>query len=173
MRRLAIVLAATGLGAFTAGWVGAQGARGAVLTGQDYAEIEQLMARYYQALDFEDLDMFESIWTEDAVYRIASRGLAVEGRDAIVRRTVERWAARPPEHERRHWRNNLVVTPTPEGAAARIYWISFEVSYSPPKPALSGHYDDVLVRTPLGWRFKERVLTIDESLRDGVFGHVW
>lgn len=173
MRRLAIVIAAAAFGAFAAGWVGAQGTRGAVLTGRDYTEIEQLMARYYQALDFEDLDTFESIWTEDAVYRIASRGLSVEGRDAIVRRTVGRWADRPPEHERRHWQNNLVVTPTPDGATARVYWISFEVSYSPPKPALSGHYDDLLVRTPSGWRFKERVLTIDESLRDDVFGHVW
>lgn len=173
MRRVLIVSAATAAGAFAAGWVSAQGARGAALTGQDHAEIEQLMARYYQALDFEDRDLFESIWTEDAVYRIASRGAPVEGREAIVGRTVERWAARPPEHERRHWQNNLVVTPTPDGATARIYWISFEVSYSPPKPALSGHYDDVLVRTPAGWRFKERVLTIDESLRDDVFGHVW
>ena len=138
MRRVLIVVAATVTGALAAGWVGAQGTRGPPLTGQDYAEIEQLIARYYQALDFEDRAMFESIWTEDAVYRIESMGQPVEGRDAIVQRTVGRWADRPPEHERRHWQNNLVVTPTPEGATARAYWISFEVSYSPPKPALSG-----------------------------------
>ena len=173
MRRVRIVLAATAIGAFAAGWVGAQGTRGPALTGQDYAEIEQLIARYYQALDFEDRAMFESIWTEDAVYRIESLGQPVRGRDAIVQRTVGRWADRPPEHERRHWQNNLVVTPTPDGATARTYWVSFEVSYSPPKPALSGHYDDVLVRTSDGWRFKQRVLTIDESLRSGIFGHVW
>ena len=173
MRRVLIVVAATVAGAYAAGWVGAQGTRASALTGQDYAEIEQLIARYYQALDFEDRTMFESIWTEDAVYRIESMGQPVEGRDAIVERTVGRWADRPPEHERRHWQNNLVVTPTPDGATTRTYWISFEVSYSPPKPALSGHYDDVLVRTPDGWRFKERVLTIDRSLRDGIFGHVW
>ena len=173
MRRVLIVVAATVTGAFAAGWVGAQGTRGPALTGQDYAEIEQLTARYYQALDFENRAMFESIWTADAVYRIASRGQPVVGRDAIVERTVARWADRPPEHERRHWQNNLVVTPTADGATTRTYWVSFEVSYSPPKPALSGHYDDVLVRTPDGWRFKERVLTIDESRRDGIFGHVW
>ena len=173
MKRVSIVVVATVIGAFAAGWVSAQGTRGAALTGQDYAEIEQLMAKYYQALDFEDRDMFESIWTEDAVYRINSLGQPVEGRDAIVGRTVGRWADRPPEHERRHWQNNLVLTPTADGASARVYWVSFEVSYSPPKPALSGHYDDVLVRTPDGWRFKERVLTIDSSLRDDIFGSVW
>ena len=173
MKRASIIVVATVIGAFAAGWVGAQGTRGAALTGADYAEIEQLMAKYYQALDFEDRDMFESIWTEDAVYRMSGRGLAVEGREAIVQRTVGRWSARPPEHERRHWQNNLVITPTADGATARVYWVSFEVSYSPPKPALSGHYDDVLVRTADGWRFSERVLVIDEPLRDDVFGAVW
>ena len=69
--------------------------------------------------------------------------------------------------------NNLVVTPTAEGATARMYFVSFEVSYSPPKPALSGHYDDVLVRTPDGWRFKERIMTLDVPLRQNVFGFVW
>ena len=111
MKRVLIVVVATVTGAFAAGWVSAQGTRGTALTGQDYAEIEQLMAKYYQALDFEDRDMFESIWTEDAVYRINSLGQPVEGRDAIVGRTVGRWADRPPEHERRHWQNNLVLTP--------------------------------------------------------------
>ena len=88
MKRVPIVVVATVIGAFAAGWVSAQGTRGAALTGQDYAEIEQLMAKYYQALDFEDRDMFESIWTEDAVYRINSLGQPVEGRDAIVGRTA-------------------------------------------------------------------------------------
>ena len=54
-----------------------------------------------------------------------------------------------------------------------MYFVSFEVSYSPPKPALSGHYDDVLVRTPDGWRFKERIMTLDVPLRQNVFGFVW
>jgi len=34
-------------------------------------------------------------------------------------------------------------------------------------------FRNLLVRTADGWRFKERVLYIDESLRDDVFGHVW
>ncbi len=50
--------------------------------------------------------------------------------------------------------------------------MSFEVSYVPPKPALSGHYDDVLVRTDDGWRIKERELNLDRPLRDK-FGYVW
>ena len=159
------------VGVFAAGWLSAQGST-AALTGQDYAEIEQLIARYNQATDFEDLDMYASIFTEDAVWRMQS-GRETIGREALVNSLAERFATRPAEHERRHWQNNHVITATPEGATSRVYFVSFEVSYSPPKPALSGHYDDVLVRTSDGWRIKERELTIDRPLRDGTFGYVW
>ena len=178
MNRAWFVVVVATVGAFAAGWAGAQGRHGTALTGQDYAEIEMLMSRYYQALDFEDRDMLDSLWTDDAVWvinpmRITPNGVRVEGRESIVNATVRRWEGRPPQHERRHWQNNLVVTPTAEGAMARMYFVSFEVSYSPPKPALSGHYDDVLVRTPDGWRFKERIMTLDVPLRQNVFGFVW
>ena len=159
------------VGVFAAGWLSAQGST-AALTGQDYAEIEQLIARYNQATDFEDLDMYASIFTEDAVWRMQG-GRETVGREALVNSLAERFATRPAEHERRHWQNNHVITATPEGATSRVYFVSFEVSYSPPKPALSGHYDDVLVRTSDGWRIKERELTIDRPLRDGTFGYVW
>ena len=155
--------------AFAAGWVSAQG-QNVSLTGQDYAEIEQLIARYNQATDFEDLDMYASIFTADAVWRGSGRELV--GRDALVESLAARFATRPPEHERRHWQNNAVITPTADGATARTYFVSFEVSYVPPKPALSGHYDDVLVRTADGWRIKERELNLDRPLR-GKFGYVW
>ena len=44
--------------------------------------------------------------------------------------------------------------------------LSFEVSYRPPRLWASGRYDDLLVRTPDGWRIKERTLTGDQPLRD-------
>ena len=169
MKLSRIVMTIGFITAFAAGWVSAQGPR-ATLTGQDYAEIEQLIARYNQATDFEDLDMYASVFTEDAVWR--GNGRELVGRAALVKSLADRFASRPPEHERRHWQNNSVITPTPDGATARTYFVSFEVSYVPPKPALSGHYDDVLVRTPDGWRIKERELNLDRPLRD-TFGYVW
>ena len=170
MRRTLVVMTVVVVGAFAAGWVSAQGNSGSSLTGQDYAEIEQLIARYNQGLDFEDLDMYASIFTEDAVWRGPGRELV--GREAMVESVGQRMASRPHEHERRHWQNNSVITPRPNGAVARTYFVSFEVSYQPPKPAVSGHYDDILVRTPDGWRIKERALTVDESLRNKE-GNVW
>ena len=59
MKKL-LVLTTLLVGVFAAGWLSAQGST-AALTGQDYAEIEQLIARYNQATDFEDLDMYASI----------------------------------------------------------------------------------------------------------------
>ncbi len=170
MRRSLVVMTVVVVGAFAAGWVSAQGNSGSALTGQDYAEIEQLIARYNQGLDFEDLDMYAAIFTEDAVWRGPGRELV--GREAMVESVGQRMASRPHEHERRHWQNNSVITPRPDGAVARTYFVSFEVSYQPPKPAVSGHYDDILVRTPDGWRIKERALTVDESLRNKE-GNVW
>jgi hypothetical protein len=158
------------VGAFAVGWISVQGQSRLTLTGQDYAEIEQLLARYYQGLDFEDMEMLGSIFTEDATYTLVNRELV--GREAIVGSVEQRISTRPPEHERRHWQNNAVITPTAEGATGRTYWISFEVSYVPPKPALSGHWDDIYVRTPGGWRIKDRKLTINQPLRDS-FGYVW
>ena len=94
--------------------------------------------------------MYASIFTEDAVWR--GPGREFTGRETMVESVAQRIASRPHEHERRHWQNNSVITPRPDGAVARTYFVSFEVSYQPPKPAVSGHYDDILVRTPDGWR---------------------
>jgi len=171
MQRLLVIMTML-VGVFAAGWLSAQGSR-PELTGQDYAEIEQLIAKYNQATDFEDLDMYASIFTEDAVWKREQGGQALIGREALVNSLSERFATRPAEHERRHWQNNHVITATPNGATSRVYFVSFEVSYVPPKPALSGHYDDVLVRTPEGWRIKERTLVLDQPLRDSTFGYVW
>ena len=170
MRKTLGVMTLVLVGALAVGWSAVQGQSPPTLTGQDYAEIEQLLARYYQGLDFEDMEMLGSVFAEDATYTLVGTELA--GREAIVASVEQRITMRPPEHERRHWQNNAVITPTAEGATGRTYWVSFEVSYVPPKPALSGHWDDIYVRTPDGWRIQDRKLTINQALRES-FGYVW
>ena len=159
-----VVISVALAAAFTAGWGVAQGKTTPALTGQDYAEIQQLISRYNQGLDLEDLDMYASIFTEDAVWK-GTDGQALVGRGAMVESVRQRIAGRAPEHERRHWQNNSVITQTDEGATARTYFVSFEVSYQPPRPVFSGHYDDTLVKTEDGWRIRERALTVDDPLR--------
>ena len=50
----------------------------------------------------------------------------------------------------------MVLTPTAEGAEGRAYWIMLDVSTAVPTEVASGHYDDVFVKTPAGWRIKVR-----------------
>ena len=164
MQKRSLVVAIALVGAFSAGWGVAQGKSTPSLTGQDYSEIQQLIARYNQGLDLEDLDMYAAIFTEDAVWR-GSNAPALVGREAMVESVKQRISARPREHERRHWQNNSVITQTADGATARTYFVSFEVSYQPPRTVFSGYYDDLLVKTSDGWRIKERSLTVDEPLR--------
>ena len=61
MRTMLGVMSLVLVGAFAGGWISVQGQSRATLTGQDYAEIEQLLARYYQGLDFEDMEMLDAI----------------------------------------------------------------------------------------------------------------
>ena len=57
---------------------------------------------------------------------------------------------------RRHWNSNLVITPSPEGARGKVYLVLVDVALKPPAVSLAARYDDVLVKTGGGWRFKKR-----------------
>jgi hypothetical protein len=61
----------------------------------------------------------------------------------------------------RHVNTNLLITPTPEGATGTLYLNQLTIKPKPPTWSTSGIYDDTLVRTPMGWRFKKRIITQD------------
>ncbi len=61
----------------------------------------------------------------------------------------------------RHVYTNLRITPAPEGARGFVYFNGLDVSTKPPTNTVSGIYEDTLVKTPDGWRFKKRVHTHD------------
>ena len=65
----------------------------------------------------------------------------------------------------RHVYTNLRITPSPEGAHGFVYFNQLDVSTKPPTTTVSGIYEDTLVKTAQGWRFKKRVHT-----HDGPFG---
>ena len=129
----------------------------ATLTAQDSFEIEQLYARYNQGSDFADSAMFLSIFTEDAVFRLRP-GLEIVGLKALAAWDAERTANRKKANSppRRHWNSSLVLTPTPEGAKGRNYWLLMDVSGDQPRIYASGYHDDTFVKTPDGWRIKVR-----------------
>jgi hypothetical protein len=58
----------------------------------------------------------------------------------------------------RHFVTNVVIKPAPGGATGRSYLVTIDgAEDGKPTTMLSGgHYDDVYVKTPQGWRIKSR-----------------
>jgi 3-phenylpropionate/cinnamic acid dioxygenase small subunit len=163
MRRLCVPLTIGLFAAFASvGWVWAQGrsASGA-LTGADYAEIQQLYARYAQGTDFGNAEMWLGVFTQDATFRPTANqpggGTAHVGREAMVKWRAGVFAGRKPPYHYRHWTSSWVITPTSDGnARGRVYWMAFNPTTEPLAVVDTGFYEDVYVRTADGWRIKER-----------------
>ena len=143
-----------------AGWVSALRSD-ASLTAQDYAEIEQLYARYNQGVDLRNGEMWLSVFADDGIFQFRDEKYVGQEELAEYRaRTFARTAGGP---DIRHWNGSIVVTPTAEGAEGRAYWIMLDVSSAVPTEVASGHYDDVFVKTPAGWRIQVRTGYSDPS----------
>ena len=163
MRRLRVLTIISLLGSLAGtGWVYAEQksrSRAGTLTAQDRAEIQDLYARYNQGCDFSDMDMFMSIWADDAVFKSSPTSQEIVGRKALeewrAKANADRIKANSPP--RRHWNSSLIVTPTPEGAKGRNYWLLMNVSGKQPVIYGSGYHDDTFVRTANGWRIKTRL----------------
>jgi hypothetical protein len=57
----------------------------------------------------------------------------------------------------RHLYANHVITPTADGATGVVDMLMIGLGGDPNKIEYDGHYEDTYVRTPQGWRFKQRV----------------
>jgi bifunctional aromatase (cyclase/dehydratase) len=157
-RRTGVVAAIAAVLLTAAGIAGAQSRPAKMtLTGQDYLEIQQLYARYVMTIDSGDAEGWADTFTGDGVFNNASRG-----RTALVQ-FVHDWRANRKGAERRHWNSNLLITPTGEGASGSVYLLLLDISARPPSPVMSAVYEDTLVKTPQGWRFKTRVLHSDPA----------
>ena len=57
----------------------------------------------------------------------------------------------------RHIYTNHVITPTADGATGVVDMLMIGLGGDPNKIEYDGYYEDTYVRTPQGWRFKQRV----------------
>jgi hypothetical protein len=129
------------------------------LTADDYAEINQLYARYNHFLDSgkDDGLAYARLFTEDAVFETNVAGLGtLRGRAqlaALARRSSASAAVRPV-----HNTNSIMIDPSPEGARGSAYFTQMSAGEEgkPPVIGIRGIYTDVLVKTSEGWRFKSR-----------------
>lgn len=128
-------------------------AQEATLTADDYVEIEQLYARYNQAIDSGDAEAWAGTFTEDGTF-----GNSV-GHDALVE--FAQGFHENQEGHARHWNANLVITPTDEGADGRCYLMLYNTGVRPPSVIVPAIYEDKLVETADGWRFASRQVVPD------------
>ena len=115
------------------------------LTAEDYVDIQQLYARYNHAIDNGEVDAYVALYSPDGSFNDFT------GHDGLRTFMNSRTGG-----TRRHWNTNLVITPTPEGASGAVYLMFLDVGVQPPAVTGAGRYEDTLVKTAQGWRFKTR-----------------
>jgi hypothetical protein len=130
---------------------------GSSLASVDYAQIDSLYMQNNLAYDSaaEGGQRFADTFTSDGILvRGAERVIGSQALAAIAH------ANRPGLHT---WISNITIQPTKFGANGRAYVLSALISGEPgvKQSALNGFatFDDMLVRTPTGWRFKQRTVT--------------
>ena len=159
MRGMQLLLTGVLIGGFaTFGWVNAQSNQGSdELTGGDLAEIHQLYSHYNQGTDFGDANRWLNAFTEDAIFRIGEDGEFI-GRDEMTEWRRQSFAAREGRvYTYRHWNSSWIITPDGPGrATGKVYWLAFDPSAQTLAISDTGFYEDIYVRTPDGWRIKQR-----------------
>jgi hypothetical protein len=131
------------------------------LTVQDHIEIEQLYAKYYHAFDSGDPEAWASVFTEDGVFN-GTKGQ--EALKAVIRNSTANGTTM------RHWTSNLLLTPVPGGVQGKVYVMQIDISKTPIAIATYSRYDDVIVKTSRGWRFKQKMRSTDTTMGAGRAG---
>ncbi|RKF22708.1 nuclear transport factor 2 family protein [Altericroceibacterium spongiae] len=131
---------------------------------QDRAEIEDLMARYLFALDWNDLDTFIDMFTEDAEFEYA-RGTAVGKADILATVTAFKKAIGERYKDDdgnpailRHVLGQTAIRIEGDKAWTRAFW--YEMANNGPGKTLKmgtfGLYEDELVKVDGEWKFSKR-----------------
>jgi hypothetical protein len=148
--------------AIPAGWaLRAQTARPMTLSAADYLEIQQLVARYSYAVDMHggDGSAYAALFAPDGSFGTEAKGAA-----QLAELAAKTNKDRSGPAFTRHFVTNVVIKPSPEGATGRSYLVALDISETgqPATMLHGGHYDDVYVKTPQGWRIKSRAYVRSE-----------
>jgi hypothetical protein len=146
------------------------------LTALDYFEIQQLVAKYARAMDTCSNNGYDyaDLYTSDGIFLPIINGRPIEGiqgREALAEvsgggsNNCENvgWI----EQGVHHIYVNHIIEPTPEGATGSVDMLLIGLGGDPNKIEHDGYYEDIYVKTPDGWRFKQRThhATYDASVR--------
>jgi hypothetical protein len=165
------VVSIVGVSLLALGWsvraqtsvVGKPAASFAGLTPADYIEIRQLVARYAYAVDSgaDNGNVYASLFAPDGAF--ADRmGRETKGREALA--ALARRNTRGPQSAF-HFIVNHVIEPASDGAVGREYLLQLRMGEGDKPNDIfgGGHYEDIYVKTPDGWRFKRRQFVPSEG----------
>ena len=147
-----ILLTALAAGILFAGTCAAAGG----LSAQDYFEIQQLYARYNNAIDSGDAEGWAATFTPDGVFN------TFVGHEALVN-FVKTWREKLGGATRKHWNNNLQLSGSSKEANGSVYLILVDFSTKPPSIVGTASYTDSLIKTKDGWRFTKRTTKGDTA----------
>jgi hypothetical protein len=136
------------------------------LTALDYIEIQQLVAKYARAIDTCSNNGYDyaDLFTPDGVFIPSFNGkpgAPIQGRERLAE--VSGGGSRGCKNVGwivqgvRHLYVNHIITPVAEGASGTVDMLMIGLGGDPNKIEYDGYYEDTYVRTPKGWRFKQRV----------------
>ncbi len=151
MRRAAIRVLA---GAFLLGVATmAQAQSRGTLSPADYTEIQMLYAKYNYAYDSSNPEMYASVFVPDGTFKIgADRTLKGRAEIGALAKGSGAQKVRPKIF---HISTNVLIEPSPDGAKGSSYVTLLDLQKNPAVTG-GGTYEDIIVKTKDGWRFKER-----------------
>jgi 3-phenylpropionate/cinnamic acid dioxygenase small subunit len=133
---------------------------------EDKESIRELLARYCFLLDGYKLGEFAALFTADGEW--ISRNGTAKGPaaiEALLRGLVPEPA---PGRRRKHFTANVIIDLAGDSATVISNFLVVRDSEAGPVVAVAGTYDDVVVRTGQGWKFKSRKLSHDIAGESGL-----
>ena len=135
------------------------------LTAMDYIEIQQLVAKYARYIDTCSNNGYDyaDLFTADGKFVPVINGkttAGIQGRERLAE--VSGGGSRGCKNVGwiqqgvRHLYPNHIIEATPEGAKGTVDMLMIGLGGDPNKIQYDGHYEDIYVKTPQGWRFQQR-----------------
>jgi len=136
------------------------------LTTQDYFDIYNLYGIYTRYTDMgygDDGTNYASMFTPDGIF---NNRIGREANKIAIHNQQGGWVR--DNRSVRHTTTNIVVTPTADGVKGSAYLLVFNVAAVPPFVEDSGIYEDWLVKTAEGWKFKKRLYRRSPTFSPGL-----
>jgi 3-phenylpropionate/cinnamic acid dioxygenase small subunit len=133
---------------------------------EDKDAIRELLARYCFLLDGYRLSEFAALFTADSEW-ISRNGTAKGPPD--IEQLLRGLVPEPtPGRRRKHFTANIVVDLAGDSATVISNFLVVRDSDAGPAIAVAGTYDDTVVRTAEGWKFRSRRLSHDIAGESGL-----